>query len=290
MKTIKFIPVIILTTMMLGFTACNDNDDDNDNVSPVGSKITKMEFSWENIPYLAANINYSDSKVTGCDVYSPYFPLLQANISISYQGNKIIVSSNGEDDEEGWFDGNYTFTYTLENGRAISCITETPYKKETNNISYEYNNDGYLSKVIVKENGSGGHSHKSELNFIYYENDLIKMEYSDDEYYLDKVISTVTNSTIENKSNFPSALLVIAAEMGVPSGDLIFNSLYMSYLGIFGKTPKHYQSSMTYTVSEFYGKEGVAFDYSIDKNGNINSIILTGIGYEEGPSKVKFSY
>ena len=290
MKTIKLIPVIILTTMMLGFTACNDNDDDNDNVSPVGSKIIKMEvFSELNIPYLTADIDYSDSKVTGCDVYSPFFPSMKANISISYQGNKIIVSSNGEDDDEGWFDGSYTFTYTLENGRAISCITETPYKGETNNVSYEYNSDGYLSKVIVIAS-YGGHNSKSELNFIYYENDLIKMEFSSDEHRLDRVISTVTNSTIENKSNFPSALLVKAAEMGVPSGDLIFNSLYMSYLGIFGKTPKHYQSSMTYTVSENYDKEGVAFDYSIDKNGNINSIILTGIGYEEGSAKVKFSY
>lgn len=287
MKTIRFISAVLLATVMIfSFNAC---DDDDDATNPIGSKIKKMEFITESIPFLAADLNYSDSKISGCDIYSPYFPLVKASVSVSYQGNKIIISSNGKDDEEGWLDGKWKFSYTLENGRAISCISEreegdwSTYK----NINYEYNNEGYLSEIIIVRTVNGKERGKSKLSFVYHENNLIKLEYTDDEYP-NNIVCTISNSSIENKNNFPTALLAIATELAGFGGHE-YNSLYASYLNIFGKISKHHPSSIICR----YGKndddeDKVFFNYSIDSKNNINNI--TGKDGYGDEVKFKFTY
>lgn len=253
MKQIKFISVLLLATIFLGFTACGDDDKD----ISTGSVIKKIEFG----NYLTADINYNDAKPTGSKIYSPYFPLLSANISVSYQDNKIVVTSKGVDDEGFGLDGDWSLTYTLENGLAKSCTAKTPWENETI-TSFSYNSDGYLSKITSKANGD-----TEMIDFSYNNGNLIKYVYTESNN--SKITYSVSTSNVENKSKFPMELYAIATETA-GGGDLRFNSLYLSYLGVFGKTSTHLPEKINW---EYYNEsEYCSFTYKTDGSGNITSV------------------
>ena len=275
MKQIKFISAILLiATMFLGFNACSDDEKDPNNENKLtGSLINKMTFG----NYLTADISYKDSKPTGSKIYSPYFPLLHADVTVSYQVNKIVVTSKGDDEEGFGLDGNWTLTYTLENGLVKSCVAKTPWENETVTSSFSYNSEGYLSKIIAKTSAS-----TEVIDFVYNNGNLIKYDYTESDNH--KTSYTVTSSNIENKSKFPIELYTIATEIAGGS-DLIFNSLYVAYLGVFGKTSANLPQKINW---KYYNEsENCSFTYKTDENGNITSVKAN---YDGEAMNFSFSY
>ena len=264
--------MLLIATMFLGFNACSDDEPIKGNTA-IGSQIKKMTFG----NYLAADISYKDSKPTGSKIYSPYFPLLHADVTVSYQVNKIVVTSKGDDEEGFGLDGNWTLTYTLENGLVKSCVAKTPWENETVTSSFSYNSEGYLSKIIAKTSAS-----TEVIDFVYNNGNLIKYDYTESDNH--KTSYTVTSSNIENKSKFPIELYTIATEIAGGS-DLIFNSLYVAYLGVFGKTSANLPQKINW---KYYNEsENCSFTYKTDENGNITSVKAN---YDGEAMNFSFSY
>lgn len=280
MKTIKFISAILLAIVItFSFNACSD-DDDNDNNNgnnPTGSPIKGFDilFPQSNTLTHTIDLNYENDKISGGKLYLKYFPALESNIYITYTEDKITVSSKGEDCNNDMYGDwrwqvddvgcDHLFTFVLENGRAKSCAVKSNEDKPYY-VYFEYNSEGYLSEISTQKEW---YDKTAKINFTYSNGALTKYTYTtgyDDETY--NSTYSVTNSKIENKSNLPVVLYMIAAELA--GGDeRDFNCLYFSYLGIFGNTPKYYPSLIAGGSSK--ESETVTFDYQFDKNSNISS-------------------
>lgn len=277
---------ILIVSLFVGFYACS-SDDTNLNFpgkqpAVTGSVIKKLDISYGHIPALVADINYTGKQPTSCKISNSLLPIQFANVTVTYEGDKIILSSKGsgseEDLENGWDDnlmGDYIFTYTIKDGYAISCEskvkdTETDNFEVYANTTLEYNN-GYLSKITVNRIAywnTPGSVDVVVLDLKWYQGDLIKFERKYTSSYgikeTDEYI--VIPSKIENKNKFPVDFYALAADlMGTE-----FNFMYASYLDIFGNTPNNYPSSINFNLG--YGDEQWRFeDYVLDNNSNIIS-------------------
>ena len=283
MKTFRFISAILLATVFIVFNGCS-KDDDNLEAAPTGSPIKKVELLVDGIPYLAAELSYSNSKPIKCKMYNPLLPLFYTDAYVSYQDNTIRITS--EDEGKGEGENNYywgkinstlSFTYTLENGHVSTCTLSSHYiahdeDYESEGEYYEYYEykDGYLSHVTsnIEAEGKG----TCTLDLTYYNGNLLKYEITNRFY--SKATYIVTSSNIANKNNFPVELLTITTGIAGRE-DAEYIPLYASYLGIFGKTSAYLPQKIEY--SDEYGYETINFTYEMDINGNITLIKINKI-------------
>lgn len=274
MKKFKLLTVVfLLSTLFVGFNACSNDDDEGGKKeeTPTGSLIKQVTFksldgSWSFLNFVA-DMSYSGNKITSCKISNQLFPLIYANVNVIYQDNKIIVTSKGEDDEERWLNGEYTFTFTMKDGYAISCEKKVRYENDDkyyiSNINFYYK-DGYLSRVILKDTWSN----EEELYFNYVDDNSLIVKHTEG-WDGGNTRTTEYNfkaSKIENKNNFPVELYFIPANINAD-----FNCLYMSYLGIFGKTPNYYPVSVDSDSDIDPDRRKWTFDYKLDDNKNITS-------------------
>lgn len=120
------------------------------------------------------------------------------------------------------------------------------------------------------------------IDFVYNNGNLIKYDYTESDNH--KITYTVTSSNIENKSKFPIELCTIATEIA-GGENLMFNSLYLSYLSVFGKTSVNFPQKISW---KYYNESGnCSFTYKTDENGNITSVKTN---YDGEAMNFSFSY
>lgn len=267
MKKINFFAGFFALLLCVGFTSCDDDDDNNaegagtDNVFPEGTK----KVATTNDGYETTTFNYSDGKLISVKSGQ------NENITFEYSGNAVIMTSvytGGSQIEKT--------VYTLNigsNGFATNGTATYTYgnEKESGNFSFAYSG-GYLT--AINTTGEEGYDNYK----ITWENGNITRVVNEyrfkDEDGEDSGTYTTTatydgNLNVANISFFDELVDLDELE-------------YAYYAGLLGKTTKNLLKSKVETGDS--SPYTTNYTYELDANGYPISIT------ENDYSKTTYTY
>ena len=188
-------------------------------------------------------------------------------INITYSGKQVIYSENGLNYDSGEgvlvnLEG--VFQLNSEGFLESGSYKSTTDEYQEGQLTCEYSNS-YLTKITVqKHNDTNGII--VETRDIYYDaNNNLSMTRTNSNGTTKSITFTASNYPSKGKT-LPVALLGNIMEYS------LFLKLALYWSGLFGKEPKN--------LTDF-------FNYTFDKDGYVNTMILTD-GYEE--ETYTFSY
>lgn len=217
--------VLIAVLLLMTFLSCKKTIND-DNLNKIHFQVASIKHSLPNGPSITFEY-YQDGKLKKYNYSNEYG-------EYEYHDDSIVLKcfeSNGNQ--------KFTKTYKIENGEAVSSITEYPNKSNSYE-TYKYDSSGYLIKTVGDNWYEENTYTNDKLTFdaIYSNGVLSVSEYF--EYYTDKVNNT--NSELFSSFNYIKTGIVFFGKQG---RGLIKKSIYTNS-----------GSSFTYEYFYTYDKYG----------------------------------
>lgn len=216
---------------------CSCKKDDGGDVMPENlKKVSRIEFSDGSKHYSSSFSYDAQGRVTQID-----------GLPVTWSGDKVT------------YDGT---VYTLSDGRAVK--SDVSDSKDSYQLSFEYDKDGYLVKTIDKDD---------DYVCSYSIKDGNRVEMTDDG---DKITLKISDRPNNLNIDFYSLVEDDASEA------------YM--LGIAGKRLRNMLSEMRFDDGSYWS--ATSYEYKVDKDGYVTEITETYTDSEgyKNVSTVKISY
>lgn len=259
-KFFKKMPIWLLSCVMVGFTACSEEEQNGNGTGSGGGSETEIGTGTQpDLPSLGitdpvvaidyfngvTTLNYADGKLTGgydCQVNGNiniiHSPLkICANLTSS-EGNVEIVYSNIQTNEFGCIVSADVFTKYLSPDSSIvaevKAYLKAEYKDEvylsqiSTEMPIESSGISLNSKMDVTFEWNNGNVVKNTWRESYYINNQLEEEYSDTEMYTYAEDAPLNNGIYWNATMFDSEVIAYAGFWGkttknIPSSYILLN-------------------------------------------------------------------
>lgn len=295
-KFFKKMPIWLLSCVMVGFTACSEEEQNGNGTGSGGGSETEIGTGTQpDLPSLGitdpvvaidyfegvTTLNYADGKLTdgydhrvGGIVNITNSPLKIIANTTSSEGGKEIVYSNIRTNEFGCIVSTDVITKHISPDSSIVAESKTTLKAEYNDGVYltkitgetpfESAGMSLISKMDIIFEWDNGNIVKNTWRESFYINNQLEEEYSDTEIY------TYAEDAPLNNGIYWSATLI--------------DSEIISYAGFWGKTTKNIPSSYILLNDDGTVDYESSISVDLDEKGRVVT------WYEDGYPSYKYQY